>query len=131
MISETIRWVGPLVPYTRPRFNSKTRSTYTDPKYKKFKQEIAAWAELELSNVIAKPQAVRLVMLFGMGPRSKNAEKQGIEEHIKTPDLDNLGKSILDALNKIAFEDDSQVVELVMRKEYSAEQFFELTLEAI
>ena len=34
------------------------------------------------------------------------------------PDLDNLAKSICDALNKVAFYDDSQVVVLKVRKFY-------------
>lgn len=37
------------------------------------------------------------------------------------PDLDNLAKTVMDALNEIAFTDDSQIVELVCRKWYSIE----------
>ena len=33
-----------------------------------------------------------------------------------TPDVDNLAKFVLDALNKVLFEDDSQVVELNCKK---------------
>lgn len=32
------------------------------------------------------------------------------------PDVDNIGKNVLDALNGIAWDDDSQVVELTVRK---------------
>ena len=39
----------------------------------------------------------------------------------KKPDCDNIAKIILDALNKIAYIDDSQVIELVVKKRYSAE----------
>ena len=35
------------------------------------------------------------------------------------PDLDNLAKTVMDALNEIAFTDDSQIVELICRKFYS------------
>lgn len=35
------------------------------------------------------------------------------------PDIDNSVKSILDGLNKVAFEDDSQIVELSVKKYYS------------
>lgn len=37
----------------------------------------------------------------------------------KKPDLDNCIKSVLDALNKIAFDDDGQVVEVLAYKFYS------------
>lgn len=36
--------------------------------------------------------------------------------HTQRPDLDNIAKSIKDAINRIAFSDDSQVAELAMRK---------------
>lgn len=38
--------------------------------------------------------------------------------HIKKPDVDNLNKFLCDALKKIVFEDDSQVVEICARKLY-------------
>ena len=39
----------------------------------------------------------------------------------KKPDTDNVAKSILDACNKIAYDDDSHVVELFVEKWYSDE----------
>lgn len=42
----------------------------------------------------------------------------GKEPHIKKPDCDNIAKICLDALNHIAFNDDSQITELVVRKQY-------------
>lgn len=36
--------------------------------------------------------------------------------HTSKPDCDNVAKSVLDALNGVAFKDDSQVVELTVRK---------------
>lgn len=35
------------------------------------------------------------------------------------PDTDNIAKSILDSLNKIAYLDDKQVVDLRVRKRYA------------
>lgn len=40
--------------------------------------------------------------------------------HIIKPDLDNLTKGLLDALNKIAWLDDSQVVELHIKKSWAS-----------
>lgn len=37
----------------------------------------------------------------------------------KKPDCDNIAKAVLDALNKIAYDDDKQIVELVVNKWYS------------
>ena len=36
----------------------------------------------------------------------------------KKPDCDNIAKGILDALNKIAFKDDSQVIDLTVHKQF-------------
>lgn len=50
----------------------------------------------------------------------KNAELMRNYEimHTKKPDCDNLAKSILDALNGIAYDDDSQVCSLLVSKFY-------------
>lgn len=34
------------------------------------------------------------------------------------PDVDNLGKALLDALNEIAYDDDSQIIEINASKKY-------------
>lgn len=56
------------------------------------------------------------------GTSKKNIEKMlsgEIRPTKKNFDVDNGGKLVADALNKIAYEDDSQVVEEVFRKFYS------------
>jgi len=53
---------------------------------------------------------------------SKKKWQQAMNGEIKPkvkPDCDNICKIILDALNKIAFDDDKQVVELNITKSYS------------
>ena len=35
------------------------------------------------------------------------------------PDIDNIGKVVLDALNKFAFKDDNQVCKFTIQKKYS------------
>lgn len=47
------------------------------------------------------------------------AIREGIEYPQKKPDADNIAKIILDSLNKIAFDDDSQVTELTILKRYT------------
>lgn len=45
----------------------------------------------------------------------------GAELPAKKPDLDNLVKLALDAINKVVFVDDAQIVEIRARKVYGAE----------
>ena len=40
----------------------------------------------------------------------------------KKPDCDNIAKSILDGLNKIAFHDDTQITTLIVTKYYTTEE---------
>ena len=42
----------------------------------------------------------------------------GEEPHTKKPDCDNIAKICLDALNNIAFNDDSQITDLLIKKRY-------------
>ena len=52
----------------------------------------------------------------------KNAIRKGNLSPTKKPDADNIGKVVLDALNGIAYEDDKQVVDLRVSKQYSEER---------
>jgi Holliday junction resolvase RusA-like endonuclease len=51
--------------------------------------------------------------------------------HTKKPDADNCIKSILDALNNIAFDDDGQVADIKAWKLYSDNPRAEIILEEI
>lgn len=62
--------------------------------------------------------------------------KQGLEmvsgniRPTKKPDCDNIAKIILDALNGIAYHDDSQVIELSVSKHYAEEPRVEVELRS-
>lgn len=55
----------------------------------------------------------------------------GAKRPIKKPDLDNIIKIVLDALNKVAYEDDCQVVEIKSKKYFSEVERLEIKLEEI
>ena len=62
-------------------------------------------------------------------PIPKSYSKKQIEllkvqdmAHMKKPDLDNCIKSISDALNHFAYDDDSQIIELSASKRYTLEE---------
>jgi len=60
------------------------------------------------------------------------AIREELEYPQKKPDIDNVAKIILDSLNKIAYEDDSQVVELTVLKRYTEDvERVEFELEGI
>lgn len=53
-----------------------------------------------------------------------------IRRPLKTPDCDNIAKICLDALNDIAYPDDSQITSLLVLKFYSDNPRVEITLES-
>lgn len=56
--------------------------------------------------------------------------KNGEIRPLKKPDTDNIAKICLDALNGIAYPDDSQITTLLVMKYYSEEPRVEITLES-
>jgi len=76
---------------------------------------------------------VEILAYFGI-PKSTSKKKAldmrlGIIRPTKKPDTDNIAKIVLDALNNIAYKDDSQVVELTVIKYYAETPSVEITIE--
>lgn len=55
----------------------------------------------------------------------------GLIKPTKKPDCDNIAKICLDALNGVAYFDDSQVVQLVVNKTYSKNPFISIELTSL
>lgn len=122
----------------RPRF-TRTGHAYTPESTRVYEAKVAARARaaMEWRKPIAKPVAVRVTILaiFGVPvswtKKRRMAALQGVEHHTYKPDLDNVTKAILDALNGVCFEDDSQVIEVTTRKTYGETPHVRIYIEAI
>lgn len=55
----------------------------------------------------------------------------GVIYHTSKPDADNIAKLVGDALNEIAYQDDSQVAELIVRKRYGRPARTDITITAL
>lgn len=55
----------------------------------------------------------------------------GTEHPHKKPDADNIGKIVLDALNRLAYKDDAQVTALHVVKKYGPNDSLEVRLEEL
>lgn len=69
-------------------------------------------------------------------PKSVSNKKRVMMElgevpHTKKPDCDNLAKSCLDALNDIAYSDDSQIVQLLISKKYGKNPNVEIKIQEL
>ena len=96
--------------------------TSANPKNKGWQQTVAEGASLALTSTpgfgtLAGP--VRLMVAFYL-PRPKSLPKR-VTQHLKKPDLDKLTRSVKDALTKVVWSDDAQVVQLKATKAYAAD----------
>lgn len=127
--------LGECVPKGRPKFSTtgKFVKAYTPPKTEIFENFVKMCC-IDAMNKDGikmfekgKPLYVT-IKIHKQIPSSVSKKKQklmldGAITPTTKPDLDNCAKSILDALNGIAFADDSQVVSLKITKIYDEEAY--------
>lgn len=108
----TFEYVGPVRGQGRPRFgNGRTYKAKNDTRY-----EEALRTAYRASGGPCFDGAVE-VSIFVQRALPKSAPKRvTMETDTHKPDPDNIAKSVLDALNGVAWEDDAQVVALNVRK---------------
>lgn len=109
----------------RPRFNTATKTGYTPKSTRQYEQTVR-WSYISATDASERFHggAVRVTIdaVFPI-PKSwnKTQKRRAISGELvpeTKPDTDNIAKAVLDALNGIAYKDDSQVVELSVRKRY-------------
>ena len=111
---------GSPVAQGRPRFVRRGNfvGTYDPANSRDWKRTVQSQLLTALDD---KPEihegALSLQLHFYL-PRPKSLPKRA-KDHIKKPDVDNLAKGVKDAMKGIVYRDDSQVVELLVRKEYN------------
>lgn len=111
----------------RPRF-TRNGHAYTPAKTVEF-ENLVKLEYQTVANGFRFPDDAPLgmtVTAFFPIPKSTSKKKQALmkERYIrpcKKPDGDNILKAIADALNEIAYKDDSQIVECTVKKYYSVE----------
>lgn len=133
--SYTITIPGEPVSKGRPRM-TKRGHTYTPKRTVDYERMVQTLFHAEHgSPKLEGPIMIQLDLYFGIPKsRSKAARKrmqQGLERPCKRPDIDNCMKSVSDALNSIAYKDDSQIVAAVIQKFWSNEPRAVVTIEEL
>lgn len=121
----------------RPRYSSKTHRMYTPEKTSSFEEKVQYAfkgkynVETELS---VKAFKAKIIAVFEPAKSLSKKEKEELLykiDYTKKPDVDNIAKIILDALNGLAYKDDSQVSALLVIKDYGEENKVLVELEEI
>lgn len=137
---------GEAVGKGRPRVSRRGNyvHTYTPEKTRVFEEAIRfefMAQNCEQMPVYPKEVPLKIAVRVGVAiPQSYSKKKQalcrdGFLVPSKKPDLDNICKSIFDALQGrsndpgYAFADDSQIVEIVAWKEYAEKPFVEVVID--
>jgi Holliday junction resolvase RusA-like endonuclease len=117
-MSAAIYFVVPGQPVGKGRPRASTRGgfvrMYTDAKTLSYEAAIAHQATFAMS--------MWSVAFYGIPPSwPKHKQMLALNNALipGKPDLDNVAKAVLDALNGVVYQDDKQVVKLVAEKRYS------------
>lgn len=116
--------IGDIAGKARPRMNTRTGRVYTPTNTKLYEYSLRQWFIRDYPNFtpIESRVKVTIIAYFGI-PKSTSKKKeaqmlQGNISPTKKPDADNIIKIVLDAMNKFAFKDDTQVTKLEIEKKY-------------
>ena len=121
------------VPKGRPRF-TRSGHSYTPERTKTYERAVCEYYQNNCGEFF--DGAIKLFLTFYMPiPKStsKKRQKQMLDNVIKhtvlNGDLDNLCKSVTDALNTVAYNDDSQITTIHANKRYGAIGGIDLRIE--
>lgn len=119
---------GPPKGKGRPRFRNAGgfMTTYTPKDTANYENLVKVMYDSKYKSVMLEGAIRAEIVGYFPIPASTSKKRQKMMEdgeikYTKKIDCDNLAKIILDSLNKIAFNDDSQVCELIVQKRYSSQ----------
>ena len=117
---------GDPVPKSRPRFARRGNfvQTYTDAKTIDYETHVAMKARQAIgaSEPLQGALTVFLYLRYLIPPSYSKKRKEACLRGVEYPkkiDIDNVYKSITDAMNGIVYTDDSQIVEAHIKKVYA------------
>lgn len=120
--------IGDIKGKARPRVNTYTAKAYTPGNTKEYETLIKQYFKIKYPRYVPLENriSVKIVAQFKI---PKNTSKKNTENMLngeisptKKPDIDNIVKIILDALNTMAFKDDNQITKLEVEKIYGEQE---------
>ena len=115
-------------PIAQPRHKVSTRGGFAKAYIPKehpihaYKEAIQLAAKIAMAGRAPVEGPVLVTVLFRFGrPKSHSKAARSNDNHKQKPDLDNLCKAVLDALNGICWTDDSRVCQIRASKAWRTE----------
>jgi len=105
----------PMTPVAKARARTSNGHAYTPEKTKAAEEMIKIYLQANHAPLFKGAVSVHLIFDF-IRPKSVSQKR---EYPTVVPDLDNLTKLVLDAANKILWDDDSQIVQIYAGKRYA------------
>ncbi len=122
-------------PQLRHRSRKNSIHTYDPSKKKKAEFLLKARTDWSMPYPFIEPLTMKLVFyceylsLHHVGGNKNKPLKSPVpQHHIKTPDIDNLIKFVLDALNGYYYDDDKQIWKIEAEKRYGEKARTEITI---
>lgn len=125
------------VPVAKGRPRLGRYGTYTPKKTQEYEEYVKMCWVAKYGSIQPSEQSLEVNIVFYMPIPKSYSKKQRAEilsgrlKHTKKPDIDNLIKSVLDALNGIAYSDDSKIIKVAAEKQYSEKPRTEIQISEV
>ena len=127
--------IGDIKGKARPRMNTYTGRAYTPTETKDYENLIKQYFKIKYPRYVEFEGRIAITIIAYIKiPKSTTKKdiakiEEGILSPTKKPDIDNIVKIVLDALNKMAFIDDNQITKLSVEKVYNQEEKIYIKIE--
>ena len=127
--------IGDIKGKARPRVNTYTCKAYTPTNTKDYELLVKQYFKIKYPRFVPLENrlAVKIIATFKVPKTTTKKDREQIEKGLisptKKPDIDNIVKIILDALNQMAFKDDTQITKLEVEKIYGEEEKVYVAIE--
>ena len=127
--------IGDIKGKARPRVNTYTCKAYTPTNTKDYELLVKQYFKIKYPRFVPLENrlAVKIIATFKVPKTTTKKDREQIEKGLisptKKPDIDNIVKIILDALNQMAFKDDTQITKLEVEKVYGEEEKVNVAIE--
>lgn len=120
--------IGDIKGKERPRVNTNTGIVYTPVRTKDYETLIKQYFLLKYPRYVTAEERIGIdIVAYMKIPKNTSKIKEskmldGAISPTKKPDIDNIAKVVLDALNKMVFKDDNQICKISVEKKYGKEE---------